>query len=807
MLAPLVILCAFIVGAASTVPAGHFCVAAVAIGAVVVCCPRRWWWALSVVAVAAVCGYTAAIARDRVLQSPLADALEPLLDNRQAPPIWLSGVLQDDAFIERDGARISLDVDRVRIESANAQWRAVSGRAQISVAGALTPANAGQWIRGRRVVVPALVRRPQIWRNPGAPSERWQRLRRGIDITGSVKSAALVVVTPGGWLSELGGQIRAHVRRSLTTSVGRWSTASAGVVTAILIGDRSGLDAETARRLQMAGTYHVIAISGGNIAIVVIVCLAGLRLAVRSLRWRAALTLVVVVAYGGLIGEQASVSRAVAAAAVVLGLQIVGWCAPTLRVFVAAALVVVLADPLTVIDVSAWLSFGATLGILLMSGPIGRHLAAGRGTVVASVIGVLAATAAAELALMPVSAAVFSRVSVAGLLLNFIAIPAMTVAQLAGTVVVAVAAASPALAHVAGAIAHAGATALIRSADLLDAWPWLSWQTPPTWWGWTAMYYAGLASALWTARAPWQRRVGLGWAAVCLAVILVAPNWSAAPPKAGTLRVAMLDVGQGQAIAVQFPSGQSLLLDAGGSGGAFDTGSRVVEPALWALGIQRLDWLAVTHGDVDHAGGAASLLRDMRPREVWEGIPVPPDARMQALRSRAQAQGVVWRRLTLGHSIEVGSVAVDVLSPPLPDWERRDNRNDDSLVVRLRFGEVSLLLTGDIERQAEEGLSLSQAPRLRLLSAPHHGSRTSSSPAMLRAWLPHAVFVSAGRGNAFGHPAAEVLARYRDFGVEVFRTDVDGAIVIDTDGRSVSVSTAAGRSWRLSYAESGGKIE
>jgi len=258
---------------------------------------------------------------------------------------------------------------------------------------------------------------------------------------------------------------------------------------------------------------------------------------------------------------------------------------------------------------------------------------------------------------------------------------------------------------------------------------------------------------------------------------------------------------------VQFPTGQSLLLDAGGSASSFDIGARVVEPALWALGIRQLDWLAVTHGDVDHAGGAPSIVRDFRPREVWEGVPVPRDARMQGLRSDVHAQGAVWRRLATGHTFEVGSAVVEVLNPALPDWERRDNRNDDSIVVRVQFGEVSLLLTGDIERAIEDALVVDPASRLRLISAPHHGSRTSSTPGLLRRWLPHAVFVSAGRGNTFGHPAPDVLARYQRLGVEVFRTDLDGAVMIETDGAVVNVRTESGRSWRLSYVEAGRRPE
>lgn len=803
MAAPVLFLAFVIIGVASGIAPGVFCAGVVAAASILVICPKQWRGAVAAVAVACGCGAYGASARDAALASPLSAALAPVLDDRLAPPVWLSGVLHEDAVIDADGARISLDVDRVAVGDRAAPWRSVHGRAQVGVGGTFASGVAAAWVRGRRVTAPVLVKRPQIWRNPGSPSERWQRLRRGVDITGSVKSAALVDVTAGPPWSELGAGVRARVRSTLAAIVGASSRESAGITTAILIGDRTGLDDETVRALQMAGTYHVIAISGGNIAIVVAACLVVLRLVLRSPRVVAALTLVVVLAYGALVGDQASVSRAVTAGAVVLLLQMLGWCAPSLRIFGLAALVVALADPLVVIDVGAWLSFGATLGILLFAGPTSQRIARGRHPVVVGIAAMAAATIAAELALMPISAAVFARVSIAGLLLNFIAIPAMTVTQLAGTAIVLLDGFAPALSRVLGVLAHAGAWALVRSTLLLRVAPWLTWQTPPVSWMWTAAYYAGIVAALTTTRWRIGRRAAVAASALSLIVILWSPAWLSAQPSPGMLRVSMLDVGQGQAIAVQFPTGQSMLLDAGGSASSFDIGARVVEPALWALGIQRLDWLAVTHGDVDHAGGAPSVLRDMRPREVWEGVPVPRDVRMQSLRARAHDDGAVWRRLATGHNFEVGSVLVEILNPPLPDWERRDNRNDDSVVMRVNFGQVSLLLTGDVERAAEDGLSVDRTARLRLLSAPHHGSRTSSTPGLLKRLLPHAVFVSAGRANTFGHPAPDVLARYERLGVEVFRTDLDGAITIETDGRVVFVSTTSGRSWRLSYVQTG----
>jgi competence protein ComEC len=292
-----------------------------------------------------------------------------------------------------------------------------------------------------------------------------------------------------------------------------------------------------------------------------------------------------------------------------------------------------------------------------------------------------------------------------------------------------------------------------------------------------------------------------GVAALALGVFVSSPRLPARRNlAAGWLRVTFLDVGQGDGIVVQFPEGQSLLVDAGGSATGFDIGGRIVRPALWALGVRRLDWLAVSHGDIDHAGGALSVVDAFEPREIWEGVPVARNETLQRLRSAAQSHRAAWVRLIAGQTMEVGSVAMDILSPPLPDWERPETRNDDSIVMRLSLGDVSVMLTGDIGVATEEALSLDARPRLRLLKAPHHGSRTSSSSRLIHDWLPQAVVISVGRGNTFGHPAPDVLARYEQFGVEIFRTDRDGAIAIETDGRAVNLRTVSGRTWHLTSA-------
>lgn len=793
---PLLLVVGVVVGVVTSVAslaAAALIIAAASIGLVVPEPSRRWVILVALVAAGVVFG---ARARDAALESTLVTSLGPLLDDRFAPPVWLEGRVVDDGAMSGDAALVSIDVARARVGS---EWRPVSGRATISIGGQSASQAVASWTRGRRLAAPVLVRRPQIWLNFGGPSERWQRLRRTADITGTVKSASLVEVHAGSRASETGAAIRRFVRREIRRSVGPISGESAAVIVAILIGDRTSLDPATVRQLQRAGTYHVIAISGGNIAIVVVASLFLLRLLFRSRRVVAILTTVFVLGYGAVVGDQASVERAVAAAVVVLALQGAGWAAPAWRIFLIALLLVVAIDPMTVIDAGAWLSFGATLGILLLARPVAEWLRRGRtlGRTANAMLILFAATVAAELALLPVGAAVFAQVSLAGLLLNFVAIPAMALVQMAGLAIVALCSFSSSAANVAAHVAHVGVSAIVGSANVLDFLPWLSWQTPPVSIAWTIAYYAAAALAI-LGRIRIYRVTFAGVAALSLLVIVLSPVWPArgGPPN-GWLRVTFLDVGQGDAILVQFPAGQSLLVDAGGSATGFDIGSRVVRPALWARGARQLDWLAVTHGDIDHAGGALSLVNDLGPREVWEGVPVGRNAVMQQLRAAAQTGGAAWARLVAGQSLEVGSAVVEVLNPPIPDWERPITRNDDSIVLRLSFGDVAVMLTGDIGVAAERELWLESRPRLRLLKAPHHGSRTSSSPALVGGWLPQAVIVSVGRGNSFGHPAPDVLARYAQYGVDVFRTDRDGAIAVETDGREVRLSTATGRKWLL----------
>lgn len=758
------------------------------------------------VAVAVGCfaaGFTCGgIAADRAYAPPLLSwcAARGIFE-----PVTLEGVLREDAVPNAAGVSLSIDVDRI-------EGQPTAGGVRVSVAGALAAASIGEWRAGRRLRLPALLRFPSVHRSPGVPDEARALARRGICLVGSVKSAALIErVGKASWPDEAAAAARAWARGRLEQAIAPSSERSAAIATAILIGDRSRLDREDEERLQAAGTYHVIAISGGNIAILA----ALLMLSARAVRIphaaRAVLTIAALLFYGQMTGAAPSVARAVTAAVIFLAARLVDHRAPPLNALAVAGLFAVAWSPVAVLDPGFILSFGATLGILLgvpillgdrrpIRGRRGRRLVY---AMQRAALAVFAATICAEIALAPVGASLFGRVTFAGLFLNFIAIPLMTVVQLAGGTVLLVPAFWAAGSAWLAWLAHAAATGLVESARFVDLVPWLSVPVSPPSWQMLVLYYLAATASVFAGLRPWT----VGCVVAAGALMLAGPAELARDavwPSRYPLRAVVLDVGQGDATLVTM-SGHAVLVDAGGIASysvpdadappGFDIGERVVGPALRALGVFRLDALVLTHGDPDHILGAPAILASPGARSVWEGVPVPRHAGLQALRRLAIEGGATWRTVQAGDAVQFADVEVRVLHPPPPDWERQRVRNEDSIVLEVRVGQVSILLAGDIGREGEHAiLSRLEPGRLTVLKAGHHGSATSSTPELLAALRPAAVVFSAGRDNRFGHPHPAVVGRFQAMGTAIFRTDRDGAVFIETDGRTVQMRGWTGRS-------------
>src|SRR5688572_6521613 len=709
-------------------------------------------------------------------------------------PILARAVLIEDASPREGFVSLRVEVTALRL---NEGWERVEGGVTVGVSGAAPRDRVLEWRSRRTIQAPMVFRRPARYLNEGVPDLEVALARDGTTLFGSVKSALVVeVIGHGGPIDELAADIRAHVRTALATWIAPHSPVSEAIAAAVLIGDRTGLPDEIRDALQAAGTYHVIAISGGNIAILAagvcgLLALAGIRGRVAAL-----VTIVVLIAYATVVTAGPSVWRATLMAVAYFAARVVDHRTPVRQATAVAAGIILVLEPLDLTDPGFLMTFGATTA-LVEGGRRGAALLP-RTKVPSWIAATVIGSAAVEAALLPVSASAFSRVTSAGLLLNLLAVPAMGVVQVAAMAVTLVSE-SPLLAYGAGWAAHIAATALVSSAGLVTAAPWLAARVPPPGPWLVVVYYAALLTL-----AAGRGRLRIAGASVFLAALVSivsgveVTRLARSGGQEPSLRLTVFDVGQAESMLLE-SGGHTLLVDTGGApfGGGIDVGRRVLAPALWARGIRSLDAMLVTHGDPDHLGGAVAVVDDFRPREIWEGIRLPQHLPTQELLHEAARRRIPFAPLRAGEVMRQHGVQLRVLHPPPPDWERRRVRNVDSVVLEVVYGDVAILLTGDIGADVERAiLPLLTPSRIRILKVAHHGSRTSSSSALLEAWRPQLAVISCGRGNRFGHPAPEVMERLDAIGATVLRTDLDGQITIETDGRALRTTTFVGATER-----------
>ncbi|HEV2706571.1 MAG TPA: ComEC/Rec2 family competence protein [Pyrinomonadaceae bacterium] len=302
-------------------------------------------------------------------------------------------------------------------------------------------------------------------------------------------------------------------------------------------------------------------------------------------------------------------------------------------------------------------------------------------------------------------------------------------------------------------------------------------------------------------------------AQVLLFLVIVFHPLSAARPD-GRLRINFLDVGQGDAALVTTPEGRTLLIDGGGrpafdarahgdvTDGAEDTepfardtrgiGEMVVSEYLWWRGLDRVDLIFATHADADHIDGLNDVLKNFRVGAALVGRAPADNTEFARFAKTAERAGVPVQLVMRGDAFEFGGASFEILWPPAaPEGTRRGSANEDSLVLRVRYGRRTFLLTGDIEARAEAALVAVEGRGLRCdaLKVAHHGSRTSSTPSFVEAARPTLAVVPVGTDSPFGHPHAEVLARWRAAGARVLTTGERGMITVSTDGADLRVET------------------
>ena len=698
-------------------------------------------------------------------------------DEAAGRPLLLEGIVAGAVPNSSERASFLLDVQHVTLRGVR---RPAHGRARVLVGGQAGLLRAAE---GDHLSVWAVLQRPRRYGTVGAFDAVAYARRQGVHAIAHCKSRMLVRVHP-----VVGEPL------GLVTRARRWARATLqsvlppgpeqGLVRAMVLGDRAGIDRATAEAFRIAGTYHVLALSGAQVALIAGAMLVLLRRLPGSPLVSAVACSLAVAAYAFFVGAETPVVRAAWMAVVLLlgkGIDLDG---DALNLLGLAAGLLLVHHPAAIRDAGFQLSFAATGGIVLlaplMAGSPPRRFAALRWAVAGSL--------AAQAALLPLLASEFHRVAPAAVALNLLAGPLASGVLVAGFATLLAAAFVPPLESALGELAWTLAHFLLESGRLVEGASFLDVRlpTPPAWS--LAAYVLGLGLVV----SDPTRRKGLVLTAVAAAGMLAGKS---GPQADGRLRLTVLDVGQGDALVLISPSGRSLLVDAGFAGERYDVGESVVAPYLWENGIQRLDALALTHAHPDHAGGAPFLLRHFPVRETWEGIAAGREKAYRAFAVAGAENGVRRLAVRRGFSRSWDGVQIDVLSPAPAGRSPGVARNDDSLVLGFRYRGVRFLLTGDVEALAERAL-----PRLpaEVLKVAHHGSRTSSTEPFLRSTSPRVGVISVGAGTVFSHPHPEALARLRTAGVRVLRTDRDGSVTVSTDGSRVWVRTwAEGRERRV----------
>lgn len=621
-------------------------------------------------------------------------------------------------------------------------------------------------IPGERWQLQVKLKRPWSMRNPGSfDFEEWL-FQQGIRATGYVREGK-----DNHRLAAASGypvlRLRYAIRQAIAEQLG--DHPMRGIITALAIGERGAISDEQWDVLLASGTNHLVAISGLHVGLVAgLIYLLTLRLwrlcarcceRLPAPRAAALVALLAALCYAALAGFSIPTQRALLMLVIVLGA--VWWRRPIERgrVLLLALWAVTALDPASILSAGFWLSFAAVSWILYGMG--GRLETTGLWWRWGRVQLLVA------LGLLPLLLLFFQQGSLSAPLANLLAVPwvSLLVVPLTLTGVLLL-----------GLWPTAGGALLTLAATLMGwLWPLLHWLSeaipvlPLATSGW--MVLPAMAGLLWLL-AP------RGWPLRSMGVILLLPLLLRQPdaPEQGGARLTLLDVGQGLAAVVQTHR-HTLLFDTGPAfASGFDTGDAVVVPFLRQTGIGRIDTLVVSHGNSDHAGGLASVMKQiavdrlLADAEVAAGL---TDAEPCVRGLSWQWDGVNFRILHPDSAVQSG------------------DENNHSCVLRVSVGDHALLLTADIEAGGErELLDSGENLRADLLVVPHHGSKSSSSADFLDAVQPQWALFSVGYRNRYGFPHPEVVTRYADRGIQSDRTDAAGALQIELKSDGISSPTA-----------------
>ena len=632
--------------------------------------------------------------------------------------------------------------------------------------------------------------------------------------SGDAPAGAEVVVTGAAELGDRGLAVReahlgavvhidgwAAMRARAAASIDTLFGDDAPMARALLVADMRGLAGDERVRWADAGIVHMLSISGLHVAILgeaIALLLGALRVGPRA---RVGATVALLGAYILMLGcPPPAVRSGVMLAAGGVGKLLQRPTSPWAPL-APGALVPVAFDVRTVLDLGWQLSVGG-MASLIATGALAKRVlphdwSGWKRSLAREALTSVVATAVTA----PLVAAQIGRLSLIAPLTNLVAAPIMAFTQPALFLALAFSWARP-VGKLFAASAHPLLAALDKVAVAGAAVPGGSIAVSPV----NAVAACAALAAVAAVVACVSR-----WPARPLILALIGLTgcvwWPgpAAPRAEGTmertaqLELHVIDVGQGDALALRTPHGEWVVMDAGREWPGGDAGTRTVVPYLKRRGAARVRLFVLSHAHADHVGGAAAVLAQLGADELWDGAWVGPTPGYKRMLTEARTRRIPWHRVHPGDTRVIDSVEFTVIAPDSAWVTQQHDANEASVVVRVRYGAVTMLLTGDAEGGEEAWMRAHADTTLRadVLKVGHHGSRTSTTAALLDAVAPRLAVISVGRINTYGHPSPGTLSALARAGVQVVRTDRAGTVVVRTDGRAIEVE-AGGERWPVS---------